>query len=215
MEGPGVRAAKVDDRDLVEVVGLVDGAAGVCPLEPDEVRADALAGIDVAVDVGATQVAVEIHELLRRQQPLSQALKAELDAGVVERAVGESVAGPSPEQVHHVVLEGAAHAVGIGLALVHLGGRDVRAAARRHPRVRNHGRERDRVARVRVVDHRADLGRGPGVARIPARRILEVLQQHVVVLVLHRRGPSVGEAALRRDALVDAGERVGHLLLHQ
>src|SRR5207253_4730333 len=78
-----------------------------------------------------------------------------------------------------------------------------------------HSVEDDRVARVGVTLDFADLRGRPGDAGPPFGRVLVVPQRLVVVGDLRGARPGVLEAALRQDALVDAGVGVVDLLLHQ
>src|SRR5437660_1558761 len=72
---------------------------------------------DVAVDVQAPDVAVEIDELGRADRTLAQSLEPVLDPHVVARAIGKAVLRTPAEQVDHVVLQGATHSVGVGLGV--------------------------------------------------------------------------------------------------
>ena len=95
VERARVGAAQVDDRDLVEVGGLVDPAAAVGVDQPGQVGGGPLR-LDHVVDGEPAEVAVEVDELGRRQQPLGQPLEAVLDADVVEDAVAKPVRGRRP-----------------------------------------------------------------------------------------------------------------------
>jgi hypothetical protein len=85
VEQARVGAPEVDDRDPVEVVGLVDAAAAIRVRQGRPVGLDAL-GLPLGVDVGAADPRVDVRELRRADLALLQRLQAVLDADVVERA---------------------------------------------------------------------------------------------------------------------------------
>ncbi len=64
MKRARIWAAQVDDRDLVEVVGRVDRAGAIEPLERDRVGRRALLG-DVQIEVATADMGVEVDELRR------------------------------------------------------------------------------------------------------------------------------------------------------
>jgi hypothetical protein len=66
VEGTRIRPAQVDDGDLVQVVGRVDGSAGIGPVETSEVGITARR-LDVVVVVHPAEVTVEVDELCDRQ----------------------------------------------------------------------------------------------------------------------------------------------------
>ena len=138
-----VMAAQVDDGHAGEVVRLVDRAGTVHVGDAARIT-DGARRNGIGVEVEAAHPRVEVDELLRRDGARQQRVEAVLHTDVVVRAVDEAVADqlllqvphalrPDAEQIGHVVLQIAAHAVGIGGRVVLLRGRD---AARDDRRVR-------------------------------------------------------------------------------
>src|SRR3954454_20456697 len=131
VERSGVGAAQVDDRHAGQVVRLVDAAAAIDVAER-RLGPVASLGDGVQVDVRPADLRVQVDELGGRDLAPLQRRKAELDADVADGQTREAVAhrllggcphalGSWPQDVDHVVGEGAADAVGIRLGVVVVG----------------------------------------------------------------------------------------------
>ena len=218
-----VRAAAIDDRGPSEVVGLVDHPAAVGVRQRRSRRRDSVGG-RVGVDVDAADLRVQVGELSRSDLSPRQRSEPVLHADVVLRRRAEAVADRlllrrpggfrvRPEDVDRRVDDRAAHAAGIGLRLVALGGGRAGAGIGGHDDVELRRLADLGVRRRGVALDVGDLVRRPGNAGPPLRRIVEVAEQQVVVEELGRGAPRVRERAGRQDPLVDARIGVGDPLL--
>jgi hypothetical protein len=104
VEGTGIGAADVDDRDLIQVRSLVDRAAAVCARQRGLVG-DGAGRLRLVVDVASADLVVDVDELRSRDLSRHQGLPAVFDSGRVPRPAGEVVARTAAEDVDHVVLE--------------------------------------------------------------------------------------------------------------
>ena len=163
VEGAGIGAADVDDRDLIQVRALVDRAAAVR-------AASAPAGRRRRVPIAArSRCRVRRSWLLTSTNcaavifPASRALRPYSTPVVVPRAAGEAVARTAAEDVDHVVLERAANAVRIARRVV-----DVCCSPR--PGNSGSGRAARRSPCCRRSSSRSSDGPSPRTCRASSRR---------------------------------------------
>ena len=139
MKGAGVGAAVVDDRDLVEVVRLVDHAAAVGVGAAPLVARRARCGVGLRVDVPAADLRVEVDELRGVIRPACSASRPywmpALPNGWPAKParpllhVRPHALRARAEHVDHEVQDRAAHAAGLRLRVVRVGRREHAVAA--------------------------------------------------------------------------------------